>query len=156
MPLVELLAKECCVLIWDRRNTGAADLYFETERSEYQIWADDLAELLATTAFAPAVIAGGSAGCRVAVNAVMRHASIANSTNILVSLETAANWPALRLSTLISLSAMKRLQRCSSSSMRARARAAAPAGPPTTITWASLPIARNERSSAAMAPGGGP
>src|SRR5437867_4003560 len=79
MPLVELLAKECCVLIWDRRNTGAADLYFETERSEYQIWADDLAELLAITAFAPAVIAGGSAGCRVAVNAVMRHASIARA-----------------------------------------------------------------------------
>jgi pimeloyl-ACP methyl ester carboxylesterase len=79
MPLVELLAKECCVLIWDRRNTGAADFYFETGRSEYEIWADDLAELLAATAFAPAVIAGGSAGCRVSVNAVMRHASIASA-----------------------------------------------------------------------------
>jgi pimeloyl-ACP methyl ester carboxylesterase len=79
MPLVDLLAKECSVLIWDRRNTGAADLHFETERSEYEIWADDLAELLAATAFAPAIIAGGSAGCRVSVNAVMRHASIASA-----------------------------------------------------------------------------
>jgi pimeloyl-ACP methyl ester carboxylesterase len=79
MPLVEQLAQECCVLTWDRRNSGASDLYFETARSEYEIWADDLAELLAGIGFAPAVIAGGSAGCRVSVNAAMRHPAIARA-----------------------------------------------------------------------------
>ena len=79
MPLVELLARECCVLIWDRRNCGSSDLYFETARSEYEIWADDLAELLVGIDFAPALIGGGSAGCRVSVNAVMRHPAIARA-----------------------------------------------------------------------------
>ena len=79
MPLVEPLADECRVLIWDRRNSGASDLYFETERSEYEIWADDLAELLGELGFAPAIIAGGSAGCRVSLNAEMRHPGIARA-----------------------------------------------------------------------------
>jgi pimeloyl-ACP methyl ester carboxylesterase len=76
MPLVEQLASECRVLIWDRRNSGASDLYFETERSEYEIWADDLAELLESIGYAPAIVAGGSAGVRVSLNALLRHPGI--------------------------------------------------------------------------------
>jgi pimeloyl-ACP methyl ester carboxylesterase len=79
MPLVDALAGECSLLIWDRRNTGASDVYFETERSEYEIWADDLAELLEGIGFAPAIIAGGSAGVRVSLNAVLRRPAIARA-----------------------------------------------------------------------------
>lgn len=76
-PLVAELSKGARVLTWDRRNTGAADLYFGGEGSEQEIWADDLAELLAATGFGPAWLAGGSAGCRVALLTAIRHPAVA-------------------------------------------------------------------------------
>jgi pimeloyl-ACP methyl ester carboxylesterase len=78
-PLVAELAKGCRVLTWDRRNTGASDLFFGGEGSEQEIWADDLAELLRGIGFAPAVLAGGSAGCRVALLAAVRHPGLARA-----------------------------------------------------------------------------
>lgn len=78
-PLVAELAKGCRVLTWDRRNTGASDLWFGGEGSEQEIWADDLAELLRGIGFAPAVLAGGSAGCRVALLAAVRHPGLARA-----------------------------------------------------------------------------
>ncbi len=76
-PLVEELARHCRVLTWDRRNTGESDLYFDLDRSEQVIWAEDLVELVQALNLAPAWIAGGSAGCRVSLNAVLREPSIA-------------------------------------------------------------------------------
>jgi 2-hydroxy-6-oxonona-2,4-dienedioate hydrolase len=76
-PLVAELAQHARVLTWDRRNTGAADLYFGGEGSEQEIWADDLTELLTATGFGPAWLAGGSAGCRVALLTAIRRPEVA-------------------------------------------------------------------------------
>jgi len=79
-PLVAELAKGARVLSWDRRNCGAADVWFGAEgdrRSEQEVWADDLAELLRATGFGPAWLAGGSAGCRVALLTAVRHPDVA-------------------------------------------------------------------------------
>ena len=65
------------LLNWDRRNTGASDLTFDESRSEQAIWASDLADLIHGLGFAPAWIAGGSAGCRVSLNAVLHDPGIA-------------------------------------------------------------------------------
>jgi pimeloyl-ACP methyl ester carboxylesterase len=71
------LKKHFRLLTWDRRNTGDSDLFFDETRSEQAIWAADLAELARALDFAPAWIAGGSAGCRVSLNAVLRNPGIA-------------------------------------------------------------------------------
>lgn len=76
-PLVAELAKHFRLLTWDRRNTGESDLYFDETRSEQAIWAADLAELARALDFTPGWIAGGSAGCRVSLNAVLHDPGIA-------------------------------------------------------------------------------
>jgi len=64
--LAAALAERACVVSWDRRNTGSSDLFLgEAARSEQQVWADDLAELVGHLGRGPAWLAGGSAGCRV-------------------------------------------------------------------------------------------
>jgi pimeloyl-ACP methyl ester carboxylesterase len=73
LPLAQVLAGRCRVLLWDRRNTGASDLWLGTDRSEQEVWADDLAELLKRLGQAPAYIGGGSAGTRVSLLTVVRH-----------------------------------------------------------------------------------
>jgi 2-hydroxy-6-oxonona-2,4-dienedioate hydrolase len=78
-PLVAELARHFRVLSWDRRNTGKSALWFDPGRSEQSIWADDLVALVHALEFGPAIIAGGSAGCRVSLNAVVRDPSIACS-----------------------------------------------------------------------------
>ena len=55
------------VLIHDRRNCGASDVAFDGSQSEYEIWADDLRRLLIHLNALPAVIGGGSSGCRLAI-----------------------------------------------------------------------------------------
>lgn len=55
------------VLIHDRRNCGASDLVLEGETSESEIWADDLHALLEHFDALPAVIGGGSSGCRMSL-----------------------------------------------------------------------------------------
>jgi pimeloyl-ACP methyl ester carboxylesterase len=55
------------VLIHDRRNCGASDVAFDGSQSEYEIWADDLHALLAKLDGLPAVVGGGSSGCRLAL-----------------------------------------------------------------------------------------
>jgi pimeloyl-ACP methyl ester carboxylesterase len=62
--LASALAAGARVLSWDRRNTGASDLWFEGD-SEQETWAEDLADLIAHLGEGPAWLAGGSAGCRV-------------------------------------------------------------------------------------------
>jgi len=46
------------VLIHDRRNCGASDVAFDGNRSEYEIWADDLHVLLTQLNGLPAVLSG--------------------------------------------------------------------------------------------------
>ncbi len=61
------------VLVHDRRNCGASDVAIEGKDSEYEIWADDLHELLQQLGGLPAWIGGSSSGCRMALLFTMRH-----------------------------------------------------------------------------------
>ena len=61
------------VLIHDRRNCGASDVVIDGEESEQEIWADDLAELLAEVGALPVWAGGGSAGCRLSLLLTLRH-----------------------------------------------------------------------------------
>ena len=78
---------------------------------------------------------------------VSRQAATARSTSSRVSGETTTGAPACRVSALTSLRLSNRLQRRSRSAMPCSASSASDAGPPTVITWASLPMARNLRST---------
>ena len=55
------------VLIHDRRNCGLSDVSIGGEQSEYEIWADDLYELLSQHNAMPAIVGGGSSGCRLSL-----------------------------------------------------------------------------------------
>jgi pimeloyl-ACP methyl ester carboxylesterase len=55
------------VLIHDRRNCGLSDIAIGGESSEYEVWADDLYELLSRLNALPAVVGGGSSGCRLSL-----------------------------------------------------------------------------------------
>lgn len=74
--LAELLAEKACVLTWDRRNAGGSPVWFGGA-AEAEIWADDLAELIAHLGRGPAWLAGGSAGCRTSVISALRHPEMA-------------------------------------------------------------------------------
>src|SRR5262249_36357100 len=60
------------VLIHDRRNCGASDVVIEGDQSEYEIWADDLYELLIHNNALPAIVGGSSSGCRLALVFALR------------------------------------------------------------------------------------
>ena len=64
------------VLLHDRRNCGASDVVLEGEDAEYEIWADDLYELLRQLDATPAFIGGTSSGCRLAMLVYLRHPEI--------------------------------------------------------------------------------
>jgi pimeloyl-ACP methyl ester carboxylesterase len=65
------------VVLHDRRNCGASDVSFDASASEYEIWADDLYELLGEINALPAIVGGSSSGCRLAMlYALRRPASI--------------------------------------------------------------------------------
>jgi pimeloyl-ACP methyl ester carboxylesterase len=73
-PLAERLADAGNrVLIHDRRNCGASDVVIDGEDSEYEIWADDLHELLSQLDALPAFIGGSSSGCRLSLLFALRH-----------------------------------------------------------------------------------
>jgi len=55
------------VLIHDRRNCGLSDISIGAEVSEYEVWAEDLYDLLSQLKALPAVVGGGSSGCRLSV-----------------------------------------------------------------------------------------
>lgn len=61
------------VLLHDRRNCGASDVGFDASRSEFEMWADDLAALLEQLRMSPAVIGGSSSGARLALTMALRH-----------------------------------------------------------------------------------
>jgi pimeloyl-ACP methyl ester carboxylesterase len=67
-PLAQRLADAGYrVLIHDRRNCGLSDIVIGGDSSEYEVWADDLYDLLSQLKALPAVIGGGSSGCRLSV-----------------------------------------------------------------------------------------
>jgi pimeloyl-ACP methyl ester carboxylesterase len=53
------------VHIHDRRNCGLSDIAIGADTSEY--WAEDLYDLLSQLKALPAVVGGGSSGCRLSV-----------------------------------------------------------------------------------------
>jgi pimeloyl-ACP methyl ester carboxylesterase len=55
------------VLIHDRRNCGVSDVVIGGEQSEYEVWADDLFELLTQLNAMPVIVGGGSSGCRLSL-----------------------------------------------------------------------------------------
>lgn len=75
---IELLASRVAerghrVVIFDRRNCGASDVVIDGDDSEYEIWADDIHELLRQLGALPAVVGGSSSGCRTALLFALRH-----------------------------------------------------------------------------------
>jgi pimeloyl-ACP methyl ester carboxylesterase len=75
---IELLASEVAkrghrVVIFDRRNCGASDVVIDGNESEYEIWADDIHELLTQLGAPPAFVGGSSSGCRTALLFALRH-----------------------------------------------------------------------------------
>jgi pimeloyl-ACP methyl ester carboxylesterase len=67
-PLAQRLADAGYrVLIHDRRNCGVSDIVIGGDSSEYEVWADDLYDLLSQLKALPAVIGGSSSGCRLSV-----------------------------------------------------------------------------------------
>jgi pimeloyl-ACP methyl ester carboxylesterase len=61
------------VVIFDRRNCGASDVVIDGVDSEYEIWADDLHELLSQMGGLPAFVGGSSSGCRTSLLFALRH-----------------------------------------------------------------------------------
>jgi len=61
------------VVIFDRRNCGASDVVIDGNESEYEIWADDVHELLNQLGALPAIVGGSSSGCRTALLFALRH-----------------------------------------------------------------------------------
>lgn len=61
------------VVIFDRRNCGASDVVIDGKDSEYEIWADDIHELLSQLNALPAFIGGSSSGCRTSLLFALRH-----------------------------------------------------------------------------------
>jgi len=74
-PLARKLGETCRVVIWDRRNCGASDVYIGPDdlRSEQDTCADDVVALSKALDMSPAYFGGGSAGCRVSLLAAHRH-----------------------------------------------------------------------------------
>ena len=75
---IEVIARKVAergyrVVVFDRRNCGASDVVIEGQDSEYEIWADDLHELLRQLGALPAVIGGSSSGCRTSLLFALRH-----------------------------------------------------------------------------------
>jgi pimeloyl-ACP methyl ester carboxylesterase len=78
MSGIELQAKALAdlkhrVVIFDRRNCGASDVVIDGTQSEYEIWADDIHELLSQLGALPAFVGGSSSGCRTALLFALRH-----------------------------------------------------------------------------------
>lgn len=78
LSVVEPLAQRMAeaghrVVIFDRRNCGASDVVIDGVDSEYEIWADDVHELLSQLGGLPAFVGGSSSGCRTSLLFALRH-----------------------------------------------------------------------------------
>ncbi len=84
LELVKSLAQRMAdaghrVLVHDRRNCGFSDIVIGGESSEYEIWADDLYELLSRLNALPAVLGGGSSGCRLSLLFTLKYPQAARA-----------------------------------------------------------------------------
>jgi pimeloyl-ACP methyl ester carboxylesterase len=61
------------VLIHDRRNCGASGVSIAGDGAEHEIWAADLYALLQKFDALPAIIGGGSSGCRMSIEFALRY-----------------------------------------------------------------------------------
>jgi pimeloyl-ACP methyl ester carboxylesterase len=61
------------VLVYDRRNCGAAGVSFGGGNTEHEVWADDLHALLRQLDALPAFIGGSSSGCRLSIDFALRY-----------------------------------------------------------------------------------
>jgi len=61
------------VVLHDRRNCGASDVSIDGDGSEYEMWSDDLHELLSQLNALPAFVGGSSSGCRMSILFALRH-----------------------------------------------------------------------------------
>jgi pimeloyl-ACP methyl ester carboxylesterase len=76
LPIAErMAARGYRVLLHDRRNCGASDVSFDPSRSEYEVWADDLDQLLKQFDMAPVILGGSSSGARLALTFARRHSA---------------------------------------------------------------------------------
>jgi len=79
LPLARLIAEQGFrVLVHDRRNTGASDILIEGAEGEGEdeIWADDLAALLAHHGATDVFVGGSSAGARLSIVTRRRHPAL--------------------------------------------------------------------------------
>jgi pimeloyl-ACP methyl ester carboxylesterase len=83
------------VLVHDRRNCGASELTIGAKEPENELWADDLHELLRQLGALPAVVGGGSSGCRMALLLALRHPEAVSA--LLLWRVTAGRYAAERL-----------------------------------------------------------
>ena len=73
-PIAEpLVAKGYQCLLYDRRNCGESDILIAGDKSEQEIWVDELAGLVRELNLGPAYFGGWSAGCRVAILTAIRY-----------------------------------------------------------------------------------
>ena len=61
------------VLVHDRRNCGASDVAFDPDKSEYEVWADDLHALLRQLDMLPVIVGGSSSGARLSLLFALRY-----------------------------------------------------------------------------------
>ena len=61
------------VLIHDRRNCGASDVAFDGSKPEFEIWAEDLHELLRQHDMLPVIIGGRSSGARLSLTFTFKY-----------------------------------------------------------------------------------
>ena len=78
LDLVKPLAQRMCdagyrVLLHDRRNCGLSDIAIGGQSSEYEVWADDLYELLSRLNALPTILGGGSSGCRLSLLVALKY-----------------------------------------------------------------------------------
>lgn len=67
------------VVIHDRRNCGASEVTIGGNDPENEIWADDLRELLGQLDALPAIVGGGSSGCRLAILFTLRYPKLVSA-----------------------------------------------------------------------------
>jgi len=74
VPLSEKIASYGFrVLLHDRRNTGASGISINAEKSEVEVWAEDLHELLSELNVSPIFVGGSSSGARTAIEFGLRY-----------------------------------------------------------------------------------
>ena len=74
IPLAEKIAKSGYrIMLHDRRNTGASDLWIEGDEGEEAMWLGDMHELMRSQDALPAFFSGSSAGARTSMRFYLRY-----------------------------------------------------------------------------------